>query len=330
MKLPGSWKLKLRLWIAVILLFGILYAIITAIAYYFGFRGPFAFAIFALLIIFIQYMIGPKMVEATMKVKYVSETEAPKLHQMVEDLAIKAGIPKPKIGISETSIPNAFAFGKTKGDGRICVTRGILSLLNENELKAVLGHEMSHINHSDMIVMTLISVVPLICYYIFISTRFSNGERNSGAALIGIGSLAAYFIGNLIVLFISRVREYYADEGSVELGNPPNHLASALYKLVYSSARADKDELKEMESLKAFFVNNVSDAKNEIDDFIHMDLDRDGSISESELAQIKYTRIRVGTGAKIMEMFSTHPNMVKRVKKLAEMRNINTYRWWDT
>lgn len=319
MKLPSSWKLKLRLWIAVILLFGVLYAIITAIAYYFGFKGPFAFAIFALLIIFIQYLLGPKMVEATMRVRYVSETEAPKLHQMVEDLAIKAGIPKPKIGISETSVPNAFAFGKTKGDGRICVTRGILSLLNENELKAVLGHEMSHINHSDMIVMTLISVVPLICYYIFISTLFSNGERNSGAAVIGIGALVAYFIGNLIVLFISRVREYYADEGSVELGSQPNHLASALYKLVYGSARANKDELKEVEGLKAFFVNDVSDAKNEIDDFRHMDLDRDGSISESELAQIKYTRTRIGTGAKIMEIFSTHPNMVKRVKKLAEM-----------
>lgn len=319
MKVFTSWKLKLRLWIAVILLFGILYAIITAIAYYFGFKGPFALAIFALLIIFIQYLLGPKMVEATMRVKYVSETEAPKLHQMVGDLAIKAGIPKPKIGISQTSIPNAFAFGKTKGDGRICVTRGILSLLNEKELKAVLGHEMSHINHSDMIVMTLISVVPLICYYIFISTLFSNGDRNSGTALIGIGALAAYFIGNLIVLFISRVREYYADEGSVELGNQPNYLASALYKLVHGSARANKDELKEVEGLKAFFVNNVSDAKNEIDDFRHMDLNRDGSISESELAQIKYTRTRVGTGAKIMEIFSTHPNMVKRVKKLAEM-----------
>ncbi|MEN4006281.1 MAG: zinc metalloprotease HtpX [Methanobacteriaceae archaeon] len=319
MKVSTSWKLKLRLWFAVILLFGILYAIITAIAYYFGFRGPFALAIFALLIIFIQYLLGPKMVEATMRVRYVSETEVPKLHQMVEDLAIKSGIPKPKIGISETSIPNAFAFGKTKGDGRICVTRGILSLLNEKELKAVLGHEMSHINHSDMIVMTLISAVPLICYYIFISTLFSNRERNSGTALIGIGALAAYFIGNLIVLFISRVREYYADEGSVELGNQPDHLASALYKLVYGSARANKDELKEVEGVKAFFVNNVSDARNEIDELRHMDLDMDGSISESELAQIKYSRTRVDTGAKIMELFSTHPNMVKRVKKLAEM-----------
>lgn len=319
MNVSGSWKLKLRLWLAAILLFGLLYAIITAIGYYFGFRGPFAFAIFALVIIFIQYLIGPKMVEATMRVRYVSEAEAPRLHQIVEDLAVKADIPKPRIGISETNIPNAFAFGKSKRDGRICVTRGILNLLNEDELKAVLGHEMSHINHSDMIVMTLISVVPLICYYIFISTLFSDGDREGGAALIGFGALIAYFIGNLLVLFVSRIREYYADEGSVALGNQPNYLASALYKLVYGSARVNNQEIKEVEGVKAFFVNDISDARNEIDDLRALDMDMDGTISESELAQIKYTKARVGTGAKIMEIFSTHPNMVKRIKRLAEM-----------
>ncbi|MGB9937984.1 MAG: zinc metalloprotease HtpX [Methanobacterium sp.] len=319
MKVSGTWKLKLRLWIAAVLLFGLLYAIITVIGYYFGFGGPSSWAIFALLVVFIQYLLGPKMVETIMGVRYVTEAEAPQLHQMVEDLAVKAGVPKPRIGISETSIPNAFAFGKTKGDGRICVTRGILNLLNEKELKAVLGHEMSHINHSDMIVMAIISVVPLICYYIFISTLFSDGDREGGAALIGFGALIAYFIGNLLVLFVSRVREYYADAGSVELGNEPNYLASALYKLVYGSARIDQNELKKVEGIKAFFANDISDAKNEIDSLKAMDLDMDGSISESELAQIKYTKTRVGTGAKIMEIFSTHPNMVKRVKRLAEM-----------
>ena len=320
MEISGTWKLKLRLWLATILLFGLLYAIITVIAFYFGFRGPLQFAIFALVIVFIQYLIGPKMVEATMRVRYVSEAEAPNLHQMVEDLAAKAGVPKPRVGISETNIPNAFAFGKSKRDGRICVTRGILDLLNEKELKAVLGHEMSHINHSDMIVMTLISVVPLICYYIFISTLFSRGgNQNGGAAIIGIGALVAYFIGNLIVLFVSRIREYYADQGSVELGNQPNYLASALYKLVYGSARVNKDELKEVEGIKAFFVNDISDAGNEIDSLKSMDLDMDGSISESELAQIKYTPTKVGTGDKIMEIFSTHPNMVKRIKRLSEL-----------
>ncbi|MGB9978449.1 M48 family metalloprotease [Methanobacterium sp.] len=319
MKVPNTWKLNLRLILATALLFGLLYVIIALIGSYLGYGRPLTFGIFVLVWAFIQYWIGPKMVEATMGVRYVSETEAPRLHEMVADLAIKSGIPKPKIGISETDIPNAFAFGKSKRDGHICVTRGILNLLNENELKAVLGHEMSHIRHRDMVVMTFLSVVPLIFYWIFISTLFSDGNREGGTALIGIGALAAYFVGNLIVLFVSRVREYYADEGSVELGNQPNYLASALYKLVYGSARINKDELKKVEGLKAFFANDISDARNEIDDLRSMDLDKDGSISESELAQIKYTKTSVRTSDKIMEVFSTHPNMVKRIKRLSEL-----------
>lgn len=319
MKVSSRWKLTLRLILASMLLFVLLYVIVTAIGSYFGLGGPLLYGIFVIVLVFVQYLLGPKMVEATMRVRYVSEAEAPKLHEMVEDLAVKAGIPKPKIGISETNIPNAFAFGKSKGDGRICVTRGILNLLNENELKAVLGHEMSHINHRDMVVMTLLSVVPLICYWIFISTLFSDGDRDGGTALIGIGALVAYFLGNLLVLFVSRVREYYADEGSVELGNHPSHLASALYKLVYGSARVNKDELKKVEGVKAFFVNDISDARNEIDNLRSMDMDRDGSISESELAQIKYTKTKVKTADKIMEIFSTHPNMVKRIKRLSEL-----------
>ncbi len=319
MKIPSTWKLNLRLFLATVLLFGLLYVIVALIGSYLGYGRPLTFGIFVLIWAFIQYLIGPKMVEATMGVRYVSEAEAPRLHQMVEDLAVKSGIKKPKVGISETNIPNAFAYGKSKRDGHVCVTRGILNLLDENELKAVLGHEMSHIRHRDMVVMTLLSVVPLICYWIFISTLFSDGDRDSGTALIGIGALAAYFVGNLIVLFVSRVREYYADEGSVELGNQPNYLASALYKLVYGSARVSKDELKQVEGLKAFFANDISDARNEIDDLRSMDLDKDGTISESELAQIKYTKTRVKTADKIMEIFSTHPNMVKRIKRLAEL-----------
>jgi len=178
MNVSRTWTLKLRLWLAMILLFGLLYMIVTLISYYLGFGGPLIYAIFAFVIVLAQFMLGPKMVELTMRVKYVSEIEAPRLHQMVEDLAMKAGIPKPKIGISEINIPNAFAFGRSKKDGRVCVTRGILNLLDEEELQAVLGHEISHIRHMDMAVMTLLSVVPLICYYIFISTLFSGGARD--------------------------------------------------------------------------------------------------------------------------------------------------------
>ncbi|EKF86092.1 zinc metalloprotease HtpX [Methanobacterium formicicum] len=310
--------LTLRIWLATALLFGILYAIITVICTYLGFGTPLIFAIMALVVVFAQYMLGPKMVEAVMHVHYVSPQEAPNLHAMIDELAMNAGIPKPKVGIAETGIPNAFAFGRTKGDGRVCVTRGILNLLDEEELKAVLGHEISHIRHNDMAVMTLISVVPLICYWIFISTLFG-GNRDSDAGAIGAVALVGYLLGQLLVLFVSRVREYYADEGSVEIGGKPHKLASALYKLVYGSVNLDKRAVKEVEGVKAFFVNDISDAQNEISDLRQLDTDMDGVISERELAELRNMDTNIGTGSKIMELLSTHPNMVKRIKRLAEL-----------
>lgn len=315
----STFSLKLRLFLATIFLFGILYVIIMLISSYFGFGGPLLFAVFGIIVVFIQYLIGPKMVEAMMHVHYVSEQEAPNLHTMVEDLAMKAGISKPKVGIAEINVPNAFAFGRSKGDARICVTRGILNLLDKEELEAVLGHEMSHVRHSDMAVMTLISVVPLICYYIFISTLFSGRNNNGGGAIIGIAALGAYLVGQLLVLFVSRSREYYADQGSIELGGKPHKLASALYKLVYGSATANKDEVKEVEGLKAFFVNDISDAGNEINDLQQLDVDMNGVISEEELSRLRYSDTRISTGQSIMELLSTHPNMVKRVKRLSEL-----------
>lgn len=271
----------------------------------------------SIVVVFAQYMLGPSMVERVMHVRYVSPQEAPNLHAMIDELAMNAGIPKPKVGVAETTIPNAFAFGRTKKDGRVCVTRGILNILDEEELKAVLGHEISHIRHNDMAVMTLISVVPLICYWIFISTLF--GDSDSDAGVIGIVALVGYLLGQLLVLFVSRVREYYADQGSVEIGGKPHKLASALYKLVYGSVNLDKRQVKEVEGVKAFFVNDISDAHNEISDLEQLDLDMDGSISEMELAELRNMKTSIGTGSKIMELLSTHPNMVKRVKRLAEL-----------
>ena len=319
MVMSNTFSLKLRLFLATILLFGILYVIIMLISSYFGFGGPGLFALFGIIVVFIQYMIGPKMVETMMHVNYVSEQEVPNLHAMVEDLAMKAGIKKPKVGIAEINVPNAFAFGRSKGDARICVTRGILKLLDKEELEAVLGHEMSHVRHSDMAVMTLISVVPLICYYIFISTLFQGRNNNGGGTIVGIAALGAYLVGQLLVLFVSRSREYYADQGSIELGTKPHKLASALYKLVYGSATANKDDLKEVEGLKAFFVNDISDAGNEINDLQQLDVNMDGVISEEELARLRYSDTNIGTGQSLMELLSTHPNMVKRVKRLSEL-----------
>ncbi len=315
MRRLSTWKLKLRMFLATVLLFGLIYAILMVVGSILGLGGPLFYALLGFGVIFLQYLISPKIVELTMNVHYVSEAEAPRLHAMVDELARRAGIPKPRVGIAEIALPNAFAFGRTKADGRVCVTRGILNLLDEEELRAVLGHEISHIKHSDMIVMTLVSAVPLICYYIFWSTVFS---RDDEANLVGIAALIAYFIGQLIVLFISRTREYYADQGSVEIGGQPHKLASALYKLVYGSAQFNRDDLKQVEGVKAFFLNDVSAAYGEIEDLRQLDMNMDGTIDLAELQRIKYGGVKVGLGARILELLSTHPNMLKRVERLSK------------
>lgn len=315
----STWKLQFRLWIAIALLFGLTYFIIIIALNLLGYGTNFGlFAIFGLGMLLIQYLIGPSIVQRTMGVKYVTEEQAPELHQMVGDLANRAGIPKPKIGISETSVPNAFAFGRTKKDGRVCVTRGILNILNKEELKAVLGHELSHINHRDMAVMTLASAIPLICYYIALSFIFRGNNRNGGGFIIGILALVAYFIGQIIVLFISRTREYYADRGSLEIGGQPDKLASALYKLVYGASKASKEEIKEIDGTKAFFLNNITNAKEDIQELSQLDFDYDGEISANDLAQLKFKKVKIKSKDKIAELFSTHPNMIKRIERLSE------------
>ena len=254
-----------------------------------------------------------------MGVHQLSEAEAPQLHQMVSELAAAANIPKPKVGISNTMVPNAFAYGRSKRSGHICVTRGILGLLDEEELRAVLGHEMSHIKHNDMAITTVVSAIPLVCYYLSFSLMFSGGgDNDNGGALLGILALIAYFLGQLIVLFISRIREYYADAGSVELGCKPEKLASALYKLVYGAAKVPQSEIKDIEGTKAFFLTDISNARNEFNNLAQLDLDKDGTISADELNVLRDSKVNVGTSNKVMELLSTHPDMLKRIKRLAD------------
>jgi len=142
------------MFLLVAVMFGILYGAITGIGAWMGAGSAVSYIILAFIFLGIQYLIGPAIVGRTMKIKWVSEKEEPELHRMVAELAKEAYLPKPKVGISQLAIPNAFAFGRTRRDGRVCVTRGILNLLSRDELKAVLGHEMSHIKHRDMVIIT--------------------------------------------------------------------------------------------------------------------------------------------------------------------------------
>lgn len=320
--------LQTKMWLLVVLMFGILYGVITGIGSYMGVGSASTYITLAILFVGLQYLIGPSLVSMMMRVKWVSEKEEPQLHQMVVGLAQKAGIPKPKVGISQLSIPNAFAFGRTQADSRVCVTQGILRLLNKDELRAVIGHEIAHLKHRDMLVITLLSVIPLICYWVAWNFMWGGmfGRRGQGgyAALVGVGAMLAYFVSNLLVLAGSRIREYAADERSVRLGNAPNHMASALYKLVYGSAQARKSrigetELHRVEGLRAFFLNDVGRAGDEIQELKSIDRNFSGTIDPNELLVLRSKKVKLGGAEKIAELFTTHPNMLKRIKHLSTL-----------
>jgi len=308
------------MFLLIALMFGILYGVITGIGTYTETGSAWIYIVLAFAFLGIQYLVSPAIVGWSMKIKWVSEKEEPELHRMVTELAWGANLPKPKIGISQLSMPNAFAFGRTQRDGRICVTQGLLKLLSKNELRAVLGHEMAHIRHRDMAIITLLSAIPLIMYWIAFSFMWGGmlgGRREGGgyAALIGIGAFILYFVTNLLVLYGSRIREYYADLGSVKLGNMPHDLATALYKLAYGDARfRGSEELRKVEGVRAFFVNDPSRAWYEVNELKQVDRDMNGTIDYDELVDLRQKQVKLTSGDKFLELFTTHPNMLKRIK----------------
>ena len=316
--------LQLRMWLLLSLLFAIIYAVIVMVGTYLGVGDFYLYLLISVAMMLIQYALGPKIVEWTMRVRYIKREENPQLFSMVQDLAMRANIPVPKVGISQVSIPNAFAFGRTMRDGRVCVTQGILQLLNAEELKAVLGHELTHLKNRDVLTITILSVIPMLMYriawsFLFYGRRRDN-DRGGNTALIGLVAFLFYFITNLLVLYASRIREYFADRGAIALGSRPSALASSLYKLVYGCARMDKETLKEAEGLKAFFINDPSRAFNEIRELSQLDLDKNGTIDASELALLRSKTIRLGFADRLLELLGTHPNMLKRIKQLSEYR----------
>ncbi len=321
--------LKIRMGLSVVLLFAVIYALLVVIAAFLGGTGSGMIIIYALLafvLVGVQFFIGPKIVERSMRVRYVSEQEQPELHRMVSELAMKAGIPKPRVGISEIAIPNAFAFGTSKKKARVCVTRRLMEMLKRDELEAVLGHELSHIKHQDMVVITALSVIPMICYFIYFSFFWSGifggmGRSREGTLpmmAIALIAFVVYFISNLIVLYVSRIREYYADAGSAGLTGKPHELASALYKMIYGGASVKQKKVKkEMGSMRAFFAADPITARTDLKDLRAADLNKDGKIDEYELRAFA-ERARVSRADRLMEIFSTHPTPVSRVKKLGE------------
>jgi heat shock protein HtpX len=284
----------------------------------------------ALFILF-QYAIGPTVVVATTRLHYLKPGENPWLEKIVKELADKTGIPMPKLATVPSNTPNAFTFGRSTAGATLAVHEGLLKQLNEGEIRGVIAHELGHIRHKDYIVMTILSALPLIAYYIAQVTLFTgmlsgggrrrNSKDNSGAILLVIGviSFIIYILTFLIVMRLSRLREHYADAFSAYLTGSPRNLQSALSKITYGLSL---EPPKSTESARAFYIEDPSMAKQEISRIMskksEYDLNNDGVLDERELA-LAMEKEAQSASAQMSGLFSTHPATFKRILLLREI-----------
>jgi len=207
---------------------------------------------------FAQWYFSDKLALASMRARVVTPEQAPELHAMIDRLVALADMPKPRVAIADTDLPNAFATGRSPSHAVVCVTTGILRRLNAEELEGVLSHELAHVANRDVSVMTVASALGLLAGFI---TRwglyFGGGGRNrNGAAaflVIWLVSILVYVISFLLTRALSRYRELSADRGGAYLTGKPSALASALVKITGDMARIPTRDLRAAESMNAFF-----------------------------------------------------------------------------
>jgi len=272
----------------------------------------------------IQWLISPYLVGAIYRVRELSKDENPQLHQMVESLSEKSRIAKPKLMLAQIPIPNAFAYGSPLTGNRVAVTQGLLKSLNEDEVEAVIGHELGHLKHRDVQVMMVVSFLPALFYYIGFSLMLSGmyrGRRNDsgGAALIGIGFMLFSWILNLFILYLSRLREYFADRHSVSVvDNGAQKLSTGLAKIVNTTRKVNDNAEAQREkpnasAFKALFISDPDRASVDSAELASMNVQGDQKLVE-EIVSRKLT-----FADKLVEALSTHPNIVKRLRALQEL-----------
>jgi len=238
----------------------------------------------------IQYFFSDKITLWSMGARRVSEQEEPHLYETLTRLCAIAGIPRPGLAIVDNTIPNAFATGRNQKNSVIAVTTGLRSMLNQEELEAVLAHELSHVKNRDVMVITLASFISTAAWFIFRSFLTSRmqvsggkGGRQNLLFIIPLIAAAVWVISFLLIKALSRYREFAADRGSAVLTGQPSHLASALMKISGLMARVPTDDLRKVEGMNAFFI------------------------------------IPAISGSSVFNLFSTHPTVEQRLAALEQI-----------
>ena len=310
--------LKLRMYITLALIFGLGFAIIYAILYLLGvsFLG---ILIFVVLFFVFQWYISPYLISFSTRLKYLKPGEMKELQEMVKELAAKAHVPVPRIAISPSKEPNAFVFGRTRKSATLVVNEGLLKMLNKDELESVIGHELGHVKHNDFLVMTIASFIPMLAYMLAQNMVFANtGRSRNGdyALLIGFLGFAVYFISELLILGLSRYREYFADMHSAQLTKKPEHLARSLVKITYSLAESPVQQSSG--SIRSFYIADSFNAKEDIEKIEKHASELKELLPELDIKRFKELASREGKN--IFSLFATHPPTYKRVIALASLK----------
>jgi heat shock protein HtpX len=283
--------LSARLFLTLFLL-GALYVVFFVVLVQFFNLGVVPIVILLGGIAFVQYYTSDRIALAAAGAKVVTPDEEPELHAMVDRLCAMSDLPKPRVAVIPTDVPNAFATGRSPKHAAVAVTKGLWKRLEPREVEGVLAHELSHIANRDVAVMTIASFFSMLAAFMMrmgMWTGMFGGGRNrdSGGApafLIMIAvSLVTYVLSYMLILLISRYREYAADRGAALITGAPENLMSALQKIASDMTRIPQRDLRELEGMNAFFIIPTS--------------------------------VKKTTG----ELFMTHPPLEKRLARLAEI-----------
>jgi heat shock protein HtpX len=239
-------------------LLGLLYVVFIGVLFAAG-AGAGIIIVIAVVLLLLQLFASDKIAMATMGVKEVSPAEEPELHAIVERLCVQADLPKPRVCVMETSMPNAFAMGRTKKSTTVCATRGIIDMLSPGELEGVMAHELTHVINRDVAVMTLAgffaSLAALILQFaFFFGGGYGNSEEEEDIFIVVLASAVVYAVSFLLMRALSRYREFAADRGGAVLTGRPSALASALIKISGTMERVPTQDLRSAEALSAFFI----------------------------------------------------------------------------
>ena len=303
------------------LIFGLSTGFLMVVLLVTGTFNVFTLPIFVVGFNLVQWLIAPYIIDAIYRVKEAARSEESNLYNTVERLSSRSGIKMPRVMIADIPIPNAFAYGSPLAGSRVAVTRGLLNKLEDEEVEAVVGHELGHLKHRDAQIMMLASLLPAMFYYIGYSLLYAqrgrDEERGSLLVAMGAGSVLLYWVLSFLVLGLSRLREYYADRHSAEnVDDGARKLSEALAKIALSTGRMRLHRSASgFSSFKTLFISDPEKSRDEA-----VQMMKTGMVeSDQRLVKEILSRELTSTG-RLLELISTHPSTVKRLKALQELK----------